>query len=141
MKIFERKTTLILCHVLFLCLLLFSCGKESPDPTAKIAERYLRMSENMLKPDPEKAALLSMKYNIEANKVYILLEKYFPSDQRLDFDKIFEEFEKSRTELVTENIKKITETSNEFELPKEVLASLIIDYIVWTKCEEASTSY
>jgi len=121
-------------------ILFVSCGRKAEK--GETASDVDKIFENVFKPDAEKVVLLSIKYNIEAIIVENLLEKYSSTpDYKIDVDKILKDLQKPNIEKIPEYYKKIIELSNNFGIPKEILASLIIDYEIWTHCEEGREPY
>jgi len=124
---------IVLCIIGFL---LFGCeGKIGEKKIDEMAEKLL---ERIGKPDLEKVALLSMKYNIEETKVENILNEY---SSKHDFlyqlgKKIFNEKEETpKQEEVKQNFQEtISELSIKYNVPKEILASIIIDYKIWAEC-------
>ena len=86
----------------------------------------------MFKPEPEKVILLSMKYNIEKKKVEDVLSEYLPYSFHRSTESIFSRiYGKKITSSISEdkNYQEIlNELSIKYDIPKDKLASMIIDY-------------
>ena len=148
MKIIKKNAFMYLCYLSIISMVLVGCGKKvEKEKAADIRDKII---EYMIKPDAEKVALLSIKYNIEAIEANNILEKYlayildkyFPSDSEKNVgDNLLKEMEKPNLEKVLEYQKKIDELSKTFKIPKDIVASIIIDYKIWTICEEVRGNY
>ena len=127
------RITIVLCII---GLLMFGCeGKIGEKKINEITEQLL---ERISKPDFEKVALLSVKYNIEATKAENIINEYL---SKHDFfyklrKKIFDEKEeRHKKEEVKQNFQEtISELSVKYNVPREILASVIIDYKIWAEC-------
>ncbi len=117
-------------------ILLFGCeGKLGEEKIGEMAEKLL---EKIDKPDFERVVLLSMKYNIEATKVENILDEY---SSKHDFlyqlrKKIFKDKEEKHKQAEgKQNFQEtIRELSIKYNVPREILASIIIDYKIWAEC-------
>jgi len=121
--------------ILFLC-----CGRDIEKQ--KVDFDADKLMEDVWKPDRNKVALLSLKYNIELLEVDKLLGKYLGrTGSPPDLEDILKVMQKPRLEKMKKIHERVIELSNDFGIQKEILASLIIDYQIWSRCEEASISY
>jgi len=110
-------------------------GKENI--TNQFAEELLSQ------PSKEKVALLSIKYNIEESKVEGILDEYLSAHDY--FYKLMKEVSdegksKQNTKdafTINLNFKETIDTlSSKYNIPKDKLAAIIIDFRMWTACEE-----
>lgn len=122
----------------FVCLsiismLAWSCEskveKVKPDPASK------RWLEDALKPSVEKVILLSTKYNVDPSKVSNMIEKFQNKWGTEEFDSI----EKPYFERISKMLEGIVELSATYGIQKEIIASIIIEYKIWSNIEEAKS--
>lgn len=120
-------------------LLLFGCeNKIEKQKSDKIIEK---LYEKAVKPDYEKIVLLSVKYNIEETVVENVIDEYLSKhDSEYRHSKEFFGDLKGEKYIhrykFSQNYKEtVNELSIEHSIPKEKLASLIIDYKIWSECE------
>ena len=125
-----RTVSFFMLSVLAICCL--GCVKKAEKEKADKSS-YDALMADIRKPDVEKVALLSIKYSIEANKLEKLLEAYEgnPFSGKLDLDDLMKEWERPYLERINDYIEKIIKISNDFGLPKEIVAKIIIEYNVW----------
>ena len=96
--------------------------------------------ELMISPNKEKIALLSFKYDIEKTMLESVLDEYL---SKHDFIyKLYKKTE-SKQEIIKEDYEvnlnfqeTLDELSNKYNIPKSKLANIIIDYKIWSACEE-----
>lgn len=135
----KLKSIVIVFLVFILCL---SCqNKSDQQKNQQLKEIYELLGESP-KPDSEKVVLLSIKYNIEKTKVENVLDKYLSRHDPwyLSTKEILLGDRKTQENEYPQKNKNFQETiyelSIKYDIPQEKLASLIIDYKIWTESEK-----
>lgn len=128
-----RKMIILFCFLFGLFLVVFGgCESETKKLEKERANQYAQ--DFVAAPHKERTALLSVKYNIEESKLESLLHEYL-SEHDL-FYRAFETAEtKKKVDLrINLNFRDtLTVLSNKYNIPKDVLANLIIDYRILKK--------
>ena len=130
---------------LIVLLVVSSCNQERK--TTKTLEDQQKVNstiQELLKADPEKVALLSMKYSIRESQISAILRRYkekhdfthklIASVLRDEADSL-KNFQQDATFVAT-----IDELSKVYSLPPQHVASVIIDFKIWTACEEPASA-
>ena len=116
-----------------LVLILFFCFCGQGEVTKSERKEFTDYTEKLMTPDGESMILLSFKYDIETNKLEAILKEYNKRTSNL-YAMIHEEKDvelNSESKKNRENVKNtILELSSKYDIPKEILSSLIIDYII-----------
>lgn len=118
--------------------LVISCeNKIEEKKTDEQVEQMLEKFKKNVKPDAEKVILLSMKYNIEVTKAENILDEYLSKYDSLYMlmKGIFERGER-RDGFKQEIQATLNELSIKYDIPKEILAGIIIDYKIWAECSK-----
>jgi hypothetical protein len=118
-------------------ILSICCGRK--DGTNEAQRKADKLIASVLNFDTQKAALLSMKYDIEAPVVEKLIENYNTTFNPLITDD-FKTYINKMVEIDTASKYRaaLTKMSDDLGIQKQIFASIIIDYEIWTNCEEAS---
>ncbi len=131
------KLPFILILVLILCV---DCQKKIDQEKEDLMKQIYKSMGESPNPDAEKVILLSFKYNLEEKIIEKVLDEYLSKYDEW-YISIKEALEgKSSTKKknkTKDNIQNtITELSSKYDISKDILASLIIDYIIWDNSEE-----
>ncbi|HEB36956.1 hypothetical protein LCGC14_1408020 [marine sediment metagenome] len=131
------KLPFIFILLLILCV---SCQEKIDQEKEDLIKQIYESMGESPNPDAEKVILLSFKYNLEENKVEKILDEYLSKydEGYLSIKEAFEGKMSSKRENKTKyNIQHtIIELSSKYDISKDVLVSLIIDYIIWDNSEE-----
>lgn len=136
------KTLLFLC---VLCFILFGCGCKTDEQKAAKLEKSNQFFEDFMShPHKEKVVLLSLKYDIEKTKLESVLDEYL-SNHDIFYDLMKDVYSKGGKQQnknkgdleVNLNFEETIEgLSNKYNIPKNKLSNIIIDYRIWSACEE-----
>jgi len=121
----------IIVALIFTCLIIISCN-STPEP-AKIKHIDNKLTDRLTPHNKEIWALLSVKYGIDEKALVNLLDEYENEHN------IAHHIRKS---LASDNvipkrnvnyIETIISLSNKYSLPKEKIASMLLDYKIYTE--------
>lgn len=124
--------------------LFFGCGsKMDRHKNEEKLDQLYELFDDLGKPDHEKIALLSLKYNIDEIKVENILDEYLSKhDSDYQYLKYFENILSEKEDVSRPKIetkKNFQETLKDigikYNIPIEKIACLIIDYKIWRECE------
>lgn len=137
----HMKVILILCILSFV---LFGCDSKTDEQKAALKKEKTQFSEEfMARHHKEKIALLSFKYNIDEAKAESILDEYL-----YKHDIFYSLHKEARSQVKSKQNKKVdfkinlnfketlNELSDKYNIPKEKLSDIIIDYRIWSVCEE-----
>lgn len=131
-----------------LLLLVQGCGgpteEASQEQADKLTQEFL---QSILEPDKEKIALLASKYKISEDQAQTIIKQYM-SAHDLSYNVLKSAFqegknldtsvldETSRT-AIRETLRNLSEVH---DIAEDVIASLIIDYRIWSAAEESANN-
>jgi hypothetical protein len=139
------KVILICCILSFV---LFGCDSKTNEQKAALKKEQAQKTEDfMSRNHKEKVALLSFKYDIDESKVESILDEYL-----FKHDIFYRLKEGVRSRLKNKQVREVTseinldfqktlsELSNKYNIPKNKLSDIIIDYRTWSACEDKGNS-
>lgn len=131
------KLPFIFILLLILCV---SCQKKIDQEQEDLMKYIYESMGESPNPDAEKVILLSFKYNLEEKIIEKVLDEYLSKydEWYISVKEVLEGISSAKKENKTkDNIQNtITELSSKYDISKDILASLIIDYIIWDNSEE-----
>ena len=143
MKGFKK---IILNFIVCIALILIALGCESKESKEKRELEQQAFSEAfqelLLKPDENKINLLALKYKNKPEKIEDIITSYQSVHDHLSiFEKHFlqdsaeknENLASSKDETVIQTINKL---SKRYDIPTDIIASIIIDFQMWCAAED-----
>ena len=131
------KLPFIFILLLILCV---SCQKKIDQEKEDLIKQIYESMGESPNPDAEKVILLSFKYNLEEKIIEKVLDEYLSKydEWYISVKEALEGKSSAKKKNKTkDNIQNtITELSLKYDISKDILASLIIDYIIWDNSEE-----
>lgn len=137
----EGKMRTILILGIFSLVFLGCKSKSNIQGNENITNQFAE--ELLSQPSEGKVALLSIKYNIEESEVESILDEYLSTHDY--FYKLMKKLSnEGKSEqntkdafIINLNFKEsIDALSSKYNIPKDKLAAVIIDFKMWTACEE-----
>ena len=112
---------------------------KSKEEAAARAQKNREVVENFfLKPSERKIQLLGIKYEVPPEKIQIIIEEYLSSHDiiyklmKADVSKAVGKKVDSKQPTIVETVSLL---SDHIAIPKTVIASIIIDYEIWSAAE------
>lgn len=139
MKIFRKKYLTTIAGIT-LVLITIGCESKKSREERKLKEqvRFAQFQEQLLKPGENKTILLALKYKIEPERVEDIVTSYLSVHEPM-YRLLKQAFQGSGEEsdsMISSNDETIIQTINKLSkrhnIPPDILASIIVDYQMWS---------